>query len=128
KIFLKDKQFNLEKTYGDLTRTLGEELLRPTRIYVKTILALLEKFPIHGISHITGGGFYENIPRMLPDGLGAGIDCDKWNAPAIFTLLEKEGKLSRKEMFNTFNMGIGMVLAVPEEKVPSIMHELEVLG
>lgn len=128
KIFLKDKQFDLEKTYGDLSRTLGEELLRPTRIYVKTILSLLAKFPIHGISHITGGGFYENIPRMLPDGLGAVIDCDKWNTPAIFTLLEKEGKLSRKEMFNTFNMGIGMVVACPEEKVPSIMHELEVFG
>lgn len=128
KIFLKDKQFDLEKTYGDLSLTLGEELLRPTRIYVKTILALLEKFPIHGISHITGGGFYENIPRMLPDGLGAVIDCDKWDIPAIFTLLEKEGKLSKEEMFNTFNMGIGMVLAVREDKVPSIMHELEVLG
>lgn len=128
KIFLKDNQFDLEKTYGDLSRTLGEELLRPTRIYVKTILALLKKFPIYGISHITGGGFYENIPRMLPEGLGAVIDCDKWDIPAIFTLLEKEGKLSKKEMFNTFNMGIGMVLAVPEDKVPSIMHELEVLG
>jgi len=128
KIFLKDKQFDLEKTYGDLSRTLGEELLRPTQIYVKTILALLEKFPIYGISHITGGGFYENIPRMLPEGLGAVIDCDKWDIPAIFTLLEKEGKLSKKEMFNTFNMGIGMVLAVPEDKVPSIMHELEILG
>lgn len=128
KILLKEKQFDLEKPYGDLTQSLGEELLRPTRIYVKTILSLLEKFPIHGMSHITGGGFYENIPRMLPDGLGAVIDCDKWNIPPIFTLLEAEGKLTKKEMFNTFNMGIGMVLAVPEDKVPSIMHELEILG
>lgn len=128
KILLKDKQLDLQKTYGDLAMPLGEELLRPTRIYVKSILTLLEKFQIHGISHITGGGFIENIPRMLPDGFGAVIDCDKWVVPPIFSLLETEGKLSKKEMFNTFNMGIGMVLAVSEEKVPSFMNELNELG
>lgn len=128
KVLLEDHKLDLHETYAPFSRPLGEVLLEPTRIYVKPLLKLFEKFHIKGLAHITGGGFYENIPRMLPDGLGAVIDCDKWNVPAIFTLLEKEGKLSRKEMFNTFNMGIGMVLAVPEEKVPSIMHELEVLG
>ncbi len=128
KILLKDKQLDLKKTYGDLTLPLGEELLRPTQIYVKPILALLEKFQINGISHITGGGFIENIPRMLPSELGAVIDCDKWDVPPIFTLLEAEGKLTKHEMFNTFNMGIGMVLAVAVDKVPSIMNELKELG
>ncbi|PWA10323.1 phosphoribosylformylglycinamidine cyclo-ligase [Pueribacillus theae] len=128
KILLKEKQCNLEKTYGDLSLPLGEELLRPTRIYVKTVLKLLEKTSIEGISHITGGGFIENIPRMLPDGLGAVIDCNRWEVPPIFTLLEKEGSLSKKEMFNTFNMGIGMVLAVSEEKVPLVMNELKEIG
>lgn len=127
KILLKDKQLDLQKTYGDLTLPLGEELLRPTSIYVKPILALREKFQINGISHITGGGFIENIPRMLPDDLGAVIDYHKWDVPPIFTLLESEGKLTKKEMFNTFNMGIGMVLAVAEDKVPSIMNELKEL-
>lgn len=128
KILLKDKQLNLGKIYGDLTMPLGEELLRPTKIYVKTILALLENEQIHGISHITGGGFYENIPRMLPEGLGAVVDCEKWEVPPIFALIEKEGNLSKKEMFNTFNMGIGMVLAVSEEKVPAVMNMLKKLG
>lgn len=128
KILLKDKQLDLQKTYGDLMMPLGEELLRPTRIYVKSILALLKNNHVSGISHITGGGFIENIPRMLPDDLGAIIDCDKWDVPSIFSLLETEGNLSKKEMFNTFNMGIGMVLAVSEEKVPSVMNELKDLG
>ena len=128
KILLKDKPFDLGKTYGDLSLPLGEELLRPTKIYVKTILALLENEQIHGISHITGGGFYENIPRMLPEGLGAVVDCEKWEVPPIFALIEKEGNLSKKEMFNTFNMGIGMVLAVSEEKVPAVMNMLKKLG
>ena len=128
KILLKDKQLNLGKIYGDLTMPLGEELLRPTKIYVKTILALLENEQIHGISHITGGRFYEYIRRMLPEGLGAVVDCEKWEVPPIFALIEKEGNLSKKEMFNTFNMGIGMVLAVSEEKVPAVMNMLKKLG
>lgn len=127
-ILLKDKELELEHTYGDLTRTLGEELLRPTRIYVQAVLKALDRCAINGISHITGGGFIENIPRMLPDGLGALIDCDKWRVPPIFSLLEKEGQLEKKEMFNTFNMGIGLVLAVAEENVQTIMNLLQDLG
>lgn len=128
KILLKDKQLDLQKKYGDLSMTLGEELLRPTRIYVKPILGLLKNDHINGMSHITGGGFFENIPRMLPDGLGVVIDYAKWDVPPIFSLLEAEGSLTKKEMFNTFNMGIGMVLAVSEERVPSVMNELKKLG
>lgn len=128
KILLKDKPFDLEKSYGDFTMTLGEELLRPTRIYVKTVLSLLKNEQIHGMAHITGGGFYENIPRMLPNGLGAIIDCDKWEVPPIFSFVETEGQVSKKEMYHTFNMGIGLVLAISEEKVPSVMNALAKLG
>lgn len=91
---------------------LGDELLKPTRIYVKTILDLIEKFEIKGIAHITGGGFIENIPRMLPEGLRAQIDKGSWPALPIFKLLQNAGNIKETEMFNTFNMGIGMVIAV----------------
>lgn len=124
KIFLKDKAMDLHKKYGDLTLTLGEELLKPTRIYVKPLLALLADHEVNGISHITGGGFIENIPRMLPAGLGATIDCTTWEVPPIFSLLEKEGALTQNEMFNTFNMGIGMVLAVAEENATAVLKTL----
>lgn len=91
---------------------LGDELLKPTRIYVKTILDLIEKFEIKGIAHITGGGFIENIPRMLPEGLRAQIDKGSWPVLPIFKLLQNAGNIGESEMFSTFNMGIGMVIAV----------------
>lgn len=128
KVLLEDAKFDLHKTYGDLGRKLGEELLQPTRIYVKPLLALLKEFDIHGLAHVTGGGFYENIPRMLPAGLGAEVDFGSWDVPAIFNLVEQTGSVSKKDMFSTFNMGIGMILAVPEQEVNEIIKKLEQEG
>lgn len=98
-------------------KSLGEALLEPTRIYVKPILALTERIKVKGISHITGGGFYENIPRSIPDGLGAKIDKQAIKIPPIFNLIAKEGNIPERDMFNTFNMGVGMsVVVAPEDK------------
>lgn len=97
-------------------RSIGETLLTPTRIYVKPVLALLEQVRVKGISHITGGGFYENIPRSIPDGLGAVIDRSAVRVLPIFDLIAKEGGISERDMFNTFNMGVGMsVVVAPED-------------
>lgn len=94
-------------------RSLGETLLTPTRIYVKPVLALLEKVEVRGISHITGGGFYENIPRSIPEGLGARIERKAVRVLPIFELIAREGNISERDMFNTFNMGVGMSVVVP---------------
>ena len=105
---------------------LGETLLTPTKIYVKPVLALFEQVTVRGISHITGGGFFENIPRSIPDGLGAKIKMDDVKVLPIFDLIEKTGKISRREMFNTFNMGVGMTVVVAREdaeKALSILRD-----
>ena len=101
--------------YDELNETLGQALLNPTKIYVKAIQSLLKQVNVHGISHITGGGYYENIPRMLPEGLGCNIDINKIDVLPIFKLLQEKGNVSQKDMFNTFNMGIGMVIAISKE-------------
>lgn len=97
-------------------RTLGEALLAPTRIYVKSILSLLETTPVHAISHITGGGFLENIPRVLPDDLAADIDTNTWEMPAVFNWLQEQGNVTTTEMYRTFNCGVGMIVCVPAEQ------------
>ena len=107
-------------------KSLGETLLTPTRIYVKPVLALLEQVKVRGISHITGGGFYENIPRSIPDGLGAKIDKAAVKVLPIFDLIAKTGGISERDMFNTFNMGVGMSIIVPAdeaEKALAILRE-----
>ena len=106
-----------------LGKTLGQELLTPTKIYVKTILKLIKKYNIKGISHITGGGFLENIPRMLPDGMKAVIHKGTWPVHPVFKLIQEKGNVAEKDMYNTFNMGIGMVLAVPAEIAPFVVAE-----
>ena len=111
-----------------LGTTLGEELLKPTRIYVKTILQLKEKFAIKGISHITGGGFIENIPRMIPEGLRLNINLGTWPVPPVFNLLQNMGELSVNSIYNTFNMGIGMVMAVDHGIASDVVKYLESLG
>ncbi len=111
-----------------LGKTLGEELLMPTRIYVKTVLTLLEQHEIKGIAHITGGGFIENIPRILPKGLGARIDLGSWEMPPIFDLLVREANMMVDSAYNTFNMGIGMVLAVSPEMESEVLAAARGLG
>lgn len=130
KIVLEKEKLSLDEKIEGLDTSLGEELLKPTKIYVKEILDLLEKIEINGLSHITGGGFYENIPRMIPDGLCAKIDVRNIPLPKIFSLLEKWGELDKKDMYETFNMGVGLVFAVDKkdiEKVKEIIDEDELL-
>ena len=127
------KVLNINETYNDykdeLGCTLGEELLKPTRIYVKAIRSLLDnQINIHGISHITGGGFFENVPRMMKEGLTASIDTSTFPRPAIFDILQQAGDIPTREMYNTFNMGIGMVIAVPESDAAVALSVLEVAG
>ena len=112
----------------ELGCTIGEELLRPTRIYVKPILKALKQFKLKGMAHITGGGFLENIPRMLPPGLGAVIEEGNWEVPPIFPFLESLGRVERLEMYNVFNMGIGLVIAVDEELAGDVLRCFTELG
>ena len=109
-------------------KTIAESLLVPTRIYVKAILALLEKVDVKGISHITGGGFYENIPRSIPDGLCADIELSKVRVLPIFDLIAKFGNVSQRDMFNTYNMGVGMSVVVPAEQVDTALDILTAHG
>ncbi|MBQ5995130.1 MAG: phosphoribosylformylglycinamidine cyclo-ligase [Clostridia bacterium] len=106
-------------------KSLGEALLEPTKIYVKPILALLEKVKVKGISHITGGGFYENIPRSIPDGLGAKINKSDVKVLPIFKLIQKEGKISERDMFNTYNMGVGMSVIVDKNDAEKALEILK---
>jgi phosphoribosylformylglycinamidine cyclo-ligase len=107
-----------------LGTTLGDEILKPTKIYVKTILDVKDKFEIKGISHITGGGFYENLPRMLPEGLGVKVKKGSWPILPIFSLLQSLGNISDKDMFNTFNMGIGIAMVVDSKIANEVVSYL----
>ena len=109
-------------------QTLGEALLTPTKIYVKPVLALLEACTVKGISHITGGGFYENIPRAIPDGLCARIDKASVKTPAIFSLLAECGRVPERDMFNTYNMGVGMSVVVPAAEAEKALKVLKAKG
>ena len=109
-------------------KSVGETLLTPTKIYVKPVLALLEKVKVKGISHITGGGFYENIPRSIPDGLGAVIDRSAVKVLPIFDLIAKTGNISERDMFNTFNMGVGMSIVVASEDADKALEVLKANG
>ena len=127
----------LDVEHADLTspveelggRSLGETLLTPTRIYVKAVLALLKGgIDVHAISHITGGGFYENVPRMMTEGLTAQIKLDSFPRPPIFDLIEQKGGIPQRDMYNTFNMGIGMILALPAAQAEQAMALLGQAG
>ena len=119
---------DLGQYYGELGCALGEELLRPTKIYVRPVLAAIEAADIRGISHITGGGFYENIPRCIPDGLCAKIEKKALRIPPIFPLLSRMGGISERDMFNTFNMGTGMVLVAARDSADKALAALHSLG
>ncbi len=109
-------------------KSIGETLLTPTKIYVKPVLALMEKVTVKGISHITGGGFYENIPRSIPDGYGAKIDKSAVRVLPIFELIAKRGNISERDMFNTFNMGVGMSIVVAKEDADKAIEILRASG
>ncbi|GGN62293.1 phosphoribosylformylglycinamidine cyclo-ligase [Oceanobacillus indicireducens] len=121
-----DLDFN--QTYKGLSKPLGEVLLTPTKIYAKPVANVLEKLTVKGISHITGGGFYENLPRMLPAGLGVNVKQGSWNIPEIFPFLEQRGVIPEKEMYGVFNMGIGMVLVVEEKDAEAAVAILQEAG
>jgi len=128
KLFFGINGFDINTRFDELEGTLGEELLKPTKIYVKTVQSLIAKHRINGIAHITGGGFIENIPRTLPAGLKAQISLGSWDIPPVFRLMQRLGSIEEKEMFNTFNMGIGLVLAVGKQDAEAILGTLEELG
>lgn len=120
---------SLNVYYDSLGTTLGEALITPTKIYVKALRSVKEAgVKIKGCSHITGGGFYENIPRMLPDGVHAIVNKDSYEIPAIFKMLAKDGNIEEKMMYNTFNMGVGMVLGVGSQDVEKTLTTLKELG
>lgn len=120
-----DNNLKLNEKYKDTgDKTLGEVLLTPTKIYVKPVLEILKNVNVHGIAHITGGGFDENIPRILPEGCGVEIRKGSWEIPPVFNLLQDYGKIPEREMFNIFNMGIGMVLAVDPDDVSTVIKIL----
>lgn len=115
KIFNITEKKVLERVLPD-GKTLGETLLTPTEIYVKPVLDLISKADVKAVSHITGGGFYENVPRSLPDGFTARVNKSSFEVPYIFKLMQEEGNIPERDMFNTFNMGIGMTVVVPEQE------------
>jgi len=111
-----------------LGRTVGEELLVPTRIYVRSVLPLLSRYTVHGMAHITGGGLIENLPRILPPGLAARIRYGSWPVLPVFELIGKLGRVEKHEMFRTFNMGIGLVLVVPPTEADQAVAALKTNG
>ncbi|MCM3397854.1 phosphoribosylformylglycinamidine cyclo-ligase [Oceanobacillus profundus] len=122
------EQLNLNSTYHGLSASLGETVMTPTKIYAKPVAAVLKDVTVKGISHITGGGFYENFPRMMPKGLGVELDKKSWNVPEIFTFLQEKGSIPEKEMYGVFNMGIGMALVVDEANVNRTLTILKEAG
>lgn len=124
KICFDHKQLKPDQYIPELGKTLGEELLTPTRLYPKVCLPLFGRHDLRGLVHITGGGFYDNIPRVLPSGCGAAIDAGSWAVPPIFALLAEWGGVAWPEMFRTFNMGIGMILVVPEAEADAVRQDL----
>jgi phosphoribosylformylglycinamidine cyclo-ligase len=123
----------IEVSEADISAQLGassiqEQLLTPTRIYVKSVLSLLETVKVNAISHITGGGFWENIPRVLPDNMQANIDKSSWQWPEIFTWLQEQGNVTEHEMYRTFNCGVGLMIALPQDQVDSALQILQDAG
>lgn len=128
KILFEKCNYDVTTRLNDLETTLGEELLKPTTIYVPTLLSLMRDLPIHGLVHITGGGIDENIIRVIPEACKAIIHKDSWTIPSIFKILQKEGNVPEIEMRRTFNNGIGMVIVVPESSVEEVMDRLAAMN
>ena len=128
KLFFDKLGMSVTDQVEELGTTLGEALLTPTKIYTGACNAVFEKSEVNGIVHITGGGFYENIPRIIPEGLGVSIRLGSWPVPIIFQFIQKKGNVGLKEMFSTFNMGIGMMMIVDPEKKDAVLSALEHAG
>ena len=128
KIVFTDHQMRIDQYIDELGCTLGEELLKPTRIYVQSVLNVLKTYRINGMIHNTGGGFYDNIPRVLPKGCKAVIKQGTWEIPEIFPMLQRLGSISDEEMYRTFNMGIGLLVVVSEELANDIVQQFKAVG
>lgn len=128
KICFEEQQLSVDQYIDELGCTLGEELLKPTRIYVQSVLNVLKNYRINGMVHNTGGGFIDNIPRILPKGYKAIIDTKAWEMPPIFPFLASRGQVAAEEMFRTFNMGIGLMAIVDEAKANDILHHFAAVG
>ena len=128
KVLLERHKLDLKKRVAEIGERLGDTLLRPTRIYVKTILNLLKDFSPHGMAHITGGGITGNLPRIIPKGYKAVIRKGTWDVPPIFPFLQERGNISEDEMYKTFNNGIGMILVIPPKDAQKVMARLQALG
>ncbi len=128
KVFFEELGLSVTDQIAELGCTVGEELLRPTKIYVESVLKVLRNFTINGLIHNTGGGFIDNVPRILPGGCRAIIQVDSWDIPPVFSFLQDKGKIPIEEMYRTFNMGIGMMALVPEKEVEDIMQQFSALG
>ena len=127
KICFEAQGFSVDTYIPEFGKTLGEELLTPTRLYPRTILPMIKKFDLHGMVHITGGGFYDNIPRILPEDC-AEVHADAWEVPAVFKKLQEWGNVPVKEMYRTFNMGVGMVLVVDPSEADAVRAHLKENG
>jgi len=128
KVLLEHHKMTLESYVEEIGGVLGEELLRPTKIYVKPVLNLTRDFNIRGIAHITGGGITENLPRVIPKGCKATVRRGTWEVPRIFSFLKEKGNISEEEMLRTFNNGIGMILVVRPKEVEDVLNRLNSLG
>lgn len=128
KICFEEQKLAVDQYVEELGSTLGEELLKPTRIYVQSVLNVLKNYTINGMVHNTGGGFIDNIPRILPKGYKAIIDTKSWEMPAIFPFLAEKGNVPAEEMFRTFNMGIGLMAIVDEAEANDIVHHFAAVG
>lgn len=127
-VLLEKGRLSMNDSVPDLSRSIGLELLEPTRIYVKSLLNIFKSFNIKGLVHITGGGFYDNIPRIIPDVCRCVISRNSWKIPPIFSVIQNIGHVEEKEMFRVFNMGIGMMMIVSEKESQEILDRLKVLG
>jgi len=128
KVFFDRLKLDVKDYVEELGETVGEALLRPTKIYTKAVLAVLNKMDVNGIIHITGGGFYENIPRIIPEGLGVEIDYGTWTVPPVFNFIQKAANIELEDMCSTFNMGVGLMMIVPADKVEECMGYLKEAG
>ncbi len=128
KVFFEQLEKGVDDYIEEFGCTVGEELLRPTRIYVESVVNILRRYKINGLIHITGGGFIDNIPRILPAGCDAHISKDSWPILPVFTYLQEKGNIDIAEMFRTYNMGIGMMAIVSENNVEDLLHQFKALG